>query len=62
VIESLRHEGAHEETDIKIWDEKSHTVVVEEVDHQQVDLVGIKGGDPEMESLRAIPAATKLRR
>jgi hypothetical protein len=46
----------------QIWDGKSHTVEAEEVDHHQVDLDIIEGGDPEMESQRAIPEATKLRR
>jgi hypothetical protein len=46
----------------RIWDGKSHTVLAEEVDHHQVDLGIIEGGDPEMESQRAIPVATKLRR
>jgi hypothetical protein len=46
----------------KIWDKKSHTVEAEEVDHHQVDLEIIEGGDPEMESRRATPVATKLRR
>jgi hypothetical protein len=47
----------------KIWDKKSHTVEAEEVHNHQVDLeIIIKGGDPEMESLRAKPVAPKLRR
>jgi hypothetical protein len=46
----------------RIWDEKSHTVVAEEVDHHQVDLEGTKGGDPETGNLRAIPEAAKLQR
>jgi hypothetical protein len=45
-----------------IWDEKSHTVVAEEVDHHQVDLEGTKGGDPGTVNLRTIPEAAKLRR
>jgi hypothetical protein len=46
----------------RIWDEKSHTVEAEEVDHHQAYLEIIEGGDPEMESIRAIPVAARLRR
>jgi hypothetical protein len=36
-------------------------VEAEEVDHHQVDLEIIKGGDPKMESIiRALPVAVRL--
>jgi hypothetical protein len=38
------------------------TVEAEEVGHHQADLEIIEGGDPEMESLRAILVAARLRR